>query len=203
MSSSERETRVVDGLRMPKHVNRALLCYVFCFSRVGFSNGSVSYCTQWMMCKWRAHVRGSFVFLSVSVLKSFDDRNIQHAGQNFCFFSRTTDFSFIATCSTIKFISKILSTLPTQHIYYSHSLNFEKPVLTSSCLSGCLSVSVHPSVRMEQLGSQWTNFDETWYLRLFLKPFEKIQALLKSDKNNGYFTWKPIYIYDNTSLNSS
>jgi hypothetical protein len=30
----------------------------------------------------------------------------------------------------------------------------------------------------------------------FLKNVEKIQVLLKSDKNNGYFTWRPMYIYD-------
>jgi len=32
---------------------------------------------------------------------------------------------------------------------------------------------------------------------------EKIQVSLKSDKNNGYFTLRPMYIYDNISLNSS
>ena len=26
---------------------------------------------------------------------------------------------------------------------------------------------------------------------------------LKSDKNNGYFTWTPVYIYSNISLNPS
>jgi hypothetical protein len=47
-----------------------------------------------------------------------------------------------------------------------------------------------PSVCMEQLGSHWTDFDETWYLSFFRNPTEKIHVLLKSDKNNGYFTWK-------------
>jgi hypothetical protein len=32
---------------------------------------------------------------------------------------------------------------------------------------------------------------------------QKIQVSLKSDKNNGYFTRKPVYVYDNISLNSS
>ena len=31
----------------------------------------------------------------------------------------------------------------------------------------------------------------------------KIQVPLKSDYNNEYFTWRPIYIYDNISQNSS
>jgi hypothetical protein len=37
----------------------------------------------------------------------------------------------------------------------------------------------------------------------FFKSVEKIQVSLKSDKNNGYFTLRPMYIYDNVSLNSS
>jgi len=31
----------------------------------------------------------------------------------------------------------------------------------------------------------------------------KIQVLLKSDKNNGYFTWRPICNLDPVSLSSS
>ena len=38
------------------------------------------------------------------------------------------------------------------------------------------------SVRLEQLGSHWTDFDETSYLRLFRKSVEKLQVSLKSDK---------------------
>ena len=49
-------------------------------------------------------------------------------------------------------------------------------------------MSVRPSVRMEQLDSHWTDFDEFWYFRFFLKSVEKIQVYLKSGKNNGYFT---------------
>jgi len=37
----------------------------------------------------------------------------------------------------------------------------------------------------------------------FQKPVEKFQASLKSDKNNGYFTLKPLYIFDYISLISS
>jgi len=32
------------------------------------------------------------------------------------------------------------------------------------------------------------------------KTVQKIQVSLKSDKNNGYFTRRPIYIYDHISL---
>jgi hypothetical protein len=56
-------------------------------------------------------------------------------------------------------------------------------------------MSVRLSVRMEQLGSHWTDFHEIWYWRIFRKSVEKIQVSLKSDKSKGYFTWRPIYIF--------
>ena len=60
---------------------------------------------------------------------------------------------------------------------------------------------VHPSVRhstrMQQIGSHSTDFHEIWYLRIFRKSIDKIQIPLKSDKNNGYFTRRHVYIYDN------
>jgi len=40
-------------------------------------------------------------------------------------------------------------------------------------------------------------------MNIFLKSVEKIEVLLKSDKNNGYFTWRPVYIYGSISLNYS
>ena len=46
-------------------------------------------------------------------------------------------------------------------------------------------MSVRPSVRMEQLGSYWTDFHEIWYLSIFRKTAEKIKVSLKSDKNNS------------------
>jgi hypothetical protein len=64
-------------------------------------------------------------------------------------------------------------------------------------------MSVFTSVRMEKLGSRSTDFDETCYLSFIRKSVEKIQVLLKSDKNNGHFTWRRVHIYDNMSLNSS
>jgi hypothetical protein len=49
-------------------------------------------------------------------------------------------------------------------------------------------VSVRPSVPMEQLVSDWTDFHEIWYLRVFRNSVEKIQVSLKSGKNNRHFT---------------
>ena len=64
-------------------------------------------------------------------------------------------------------------------------------------------ISVRPSVFMKKLSSHWTDFYYIWYLSIFRKSVEKICFLLKSDKNNGYIAWGPIYIYGNISLNSS
>ena len=54
---------------------------------------------------------------------------------------------------------------------------------------------VRLSVRMEQLGSHRIDFHEIWYLSIFRQSFEKIQVSLQSDKNKGYFTWRPIRIF--------
>ena len=41
------------------------------------------------------------------------------------------------------------------------------------------------------------------HIWVFLEnPPRRIQVWLKSEKNNGYFTWRPAYIYDECSLNA-
>jgi hypothetical protein len=66
-------------------------------------------------------------------------------------------------------------------------------------------MSVRLFVRIEKLGSHWKDFHEIWYLSIFRgkKSVEKIQFSLKSDKNNGYFTWRPIRNFDHISLYSN
>jgi hypothetical protein len=76
--------------------------------------------------------------------------------------------------------------------------NCEKRPLASSYLSVCLSVFPRWTTRLPLDG-----FSLNLYLSIFRKYVEKIQFWLKSDKNKGYFTWKTVYIYDNTSQNSS
>ena len=81
-----------------------------------------------------------------------------------------------------------------------------KATVRSSCpsiwLYVCLSVCL--SVRMEQIGSNWKNFHEILYVSIFKnKSVQKIQVPLKSDKNNGYFSWKHFYIYDSITLSYS
>jgi len=46
------------------------------------------------------------------------------------------------------------------------------------------------------------DFHETWYLSIFWKCVKKSQVWLKSYKNNGYLTWRPMYIHNNISLSS-
>jgi hypothetical protein len=67
------------------------------------------------------------------------------------------------------------------YVCYAPLQNCEKWLLTLSCLA------VRLSVGMEQLGSQWVDFCEIWYV-YFSKIRLQIQVSLKSDKNIGYFT---------------
>jgi hypothetical protein len=60
----------------------------------------------------------------------------------------------------------------------------------------CLSI-------MEPICSQSMDFHEFWYSRSFLKAVKNIHVLLKSDKKNCYFTWRPMYLYHNISLSFS
>jgi hypothetical protein len=75
----------------------------------------------------------------------------------------------------------------------------------SFVMSACPPVrpSVCAFVCMEQLGSQLTDFYEIWYLGVFRKSVDKIQVWLKSFKNNWYFIWKHMYIYNDIFLNYS
>jgi len=61
-------------------------------------------------------------------------------------------------------------------------------------------LSVCLSFRMNQLVFHWTDFHKIWHLSIFRKSVEKFEVSLKSNKNNGYFTWSPTNIYANISL---
>jgi hypothetical protein len=62
-------------------------------------------------------------------------------------------------------------------------------------------MSVYLSVPMEQLGSSSTDFHDLWCLLIFRKSVENVQVPFKSDKRNEYSVWRPMYIYNNISLN--
>jgi hypothetical protein len=96
---------------------------------------------------------------------------------------------------------------------YLYSSGISWPVLRWICtFSGAFArfptatisvMSARPPVRMEQFCSHWTNFRQIWYLYIFRKSVEKTQVSLKSDNNNRYFTWRPVYIFYQISPSSS
>jgi len=49
-------------------------------------------------------------------------------------------------------------------------------------------MSVRLSARTEQLCSHWADIHKIWHLNIFRKSVPKSIKLLKSDKNNAYFT---------------
>ena len=69
--------------------------------------------------------------------------------------------------------------------FWTRLQNCGKRLLAPSCLS----------VRMQQLGSHWTDFHEIWYLSILQKSVGKIQVSLKSEINNGQLTRRPMYIF--------
>jgi len=71
--------------------------------------------------------------------------------------------------------------------------NCEKRLVASSCLFLNSSASDNSAIT----GRIFMKFD---ILVFFEKTVENIQVTLKYNKNNGYFTWMPMYICDNTSI---
>jgi hypothetical protein len=72
-----------------------------------------------------------------------------------------------------------------KHInFYALSQNCEKATVSFVVFVLCVSVRC-----TEQLGSQWRDFREIWCLIICRSPVENTPVLLKSDKNNGHFTW--------------
>ena len=72
------------------------------------------------------------------------------------------------------------------HNFQARSRNCEKRRLDSSCLSVCLSTrNSSPPTRHIFMKCDISEF--------FEKLSRKNQVSLKSDKNNGHFTWRPMY----------
>jgi hypothetical protein len=64
-------------------------------------------------------------------------------------------------------------------------------------MSVCLFASSH-----EKTWLLLDDFHEIWYLANFKKKFDKFLVSLRTDKYNGYFTWRDMYMID-IPLNSS
>jgi hypothetical protein len=92
------------------------------------------------------------------------------------------------------------------NVRYSHSAQhitrlFPNLVRSQNCekrlsASSCLSDSPHATTRFPLDGFPW-NFT----FEYFSKIRRENSSFIKTDKHNGYFTWRPMYIYDNISLN--
>ena len=86
-----------------------------------------------------------------------------------------------------KEIIAVCSQIQTKHINVRYGKKVEflgafakfRKSTMSSVVSAC------PSIRIEQLGSNWAYFHEIPYLSILRKSVEKIQVSLKSDQNNG------------------
>jgi hypothetical protein len=92
-------------------------------------------------------------------------------------------YSVQETALGLRLMRKMWQRMPPHHLLGTLA-KFRKTT-TSYVMSLCL------SVRMKQVGSHWTDFKEIWFLNIFRKCVDKISVLLKSDRNNGYFTWRP------------
>ena len=66
----------------------------------------------------------------------------------------------------------------------------------------CFVISVSPSVRRKQIVFHYRNFCEIQYLKIFPIYVDVRQFSIKSDKNSGYITLRPMYICVKISLNS-
>jgi hypothetical protein len=73
-----------------------------------------------------------------------------------------------------------------------------RKTIISFFMSICPSVRPHGTIRVSLDGFSWN-----YVFEVFQRSVEEIQVSLKSDKNNGYFTWRRFHIYHNISLNSS
>ena len=73
-------------------------------------------------------------------------------------------------------------------------------------LNGTTRLPLNGTIRLQLNGTIWlslNDFCEIWYLSIFKKSVGSSEVPLKSATNNRYFTWRPTYIYDNMSPNSS
>jgi hypothetical protein len=75
---------------------------------------------------------------------------------------------------------------------------------STGCLKTCeqrlLATSCPPVCQQRTTRLHLYELSLKFHISGFLKSVEKLQASLKSDKSNRYFTWRPTYIYDNTYI---
>jgi hypothetical protein len=126
-----------------------------------------------------------------------------YARTNRCYNERGSRSNYVR--SSIPHCSCFISDIHAQHNNELWGLKAEFWEALENCKQRLLASSC-PSVRH----SSWNNSAPTWPIfmkfniwEFFSKNVKKIQVSLKFDKHNGCVTWRPKYIYDNTSLSSS
>ena len=85
---------------------------------------------------------------------------------------------------------------------FSISLRFLGAFAKLLLLAPSFCPSIHLSVWNNSVPTERISM-KCLYLRIFVKPVEKIQVAFKPDKNNGQFAWKPVCIYDDMLLSAS
>jgi len=94
-------------------------------------------------------------------------------------------------------------------LYKSYKTRVSTLMSASSALLGAFeklrkgTISFVMHVRSKGTRLPLDRFSWNLIFEIFRKSVEKIQVSLKSDKNKGYFTWRPIYIFYDISLISS
>ena len=86
-----------------------------------------------------------------------------------------------------KFIMSVFMAMDRCRVLRRFRKICEQPLSASSWLS----VRPHTTSRLPLDGFWWNLISELF----FQKYVVKIQVSLQSDKNNGYFTWRPMYVW--------
>jgi len=92
---------------------------------------------------------------------------------------------FLSPCLLPYFLAFLFPSLFLSQKLRKAALSFV--VCPSVCK--CVFLSIRPSVRMEQLGSHWEEFEEVWFISISLKSVEKIQVTLKSNMKTVLHLW--------------
>jgi hypothetical protein len=99
-------------------------------------------------------------------------------------------------CRWRKFCVILLKRLTASTNFQLRSQNCEKRQLASSCLSVYLPLC--PSARNKSTPTR--RIFIKFYTSTCEKYVEKFRVSLTSDENNGYFTWRAIYVFDHRWL---
>jgi len=100
--------------------------------------------------------------------------------------------SYTATSYILFSLSVCLSLIWVPFLVVSQNAKFTVTYVMSVC----------PFVCTVPLGCQLIDFHEIPYLSIFWIFINNFHVSSKSDKNNSYFKWRPMFIYDKFPLNS-